>query len=108
MSLQYLIKILYNFKNIYYIDNYDLLILCSFLLGIKVSINQYNPPFITEIKRKYSKKYSLLKYECNLVKGEKIKVKDGHSLMGRGFFIIRGSSEKEILDRADMVLREYI
>ena len=54
------------------------------------------------------KKYSLLKYECNLVKGEKIKVKDGHSLMGRGFFIIRGTSEKEILDRADMVLREYI
>ena len=71
MSLQYLIKILYNFKNIYYIDNYDLLILCSFLLGIKVSINQYNPPFITEIKRKYSKKYSLYSNEdiqkCELI-----------------------------------------
>ena len=71
MSLQYLIKILYNFKNISYIDNYDLLILCSFLLGIKVSINQYNPPFITEVKRKYSDKYSSYSNEeiqkCELI-----------------------------------------
>ena len=58
MSLQYLLKILYNIKNTSYIDNYDLIILCSFLLGIKVSINQYNYPFITDIKRKYSNKYS--------------------------------------------------
>jgi hypothetical protein len=74
MSLQYLIKIIYNFKNISYIDNYDLFILCSFLLGIKVSINQYNPPFITEIKRKYSNKYSsysneeIQKYELTCMK----------------------------------------
>ena len=71
MSLQYLIKILYNFKNISYIDNYELLILCSFLLGIKVSINQYNPPFITEVKRKYSDKYSSYSNEeiqkCELI-----------------------------------------
>ena len=71
MSLQYLIKILYNFKNIFYIGNYDLIILCSFLLGIKVSINQYNPPFITEIKRKYSNKYSSYSNEdihkCELI-----------------------------------------
>ena len=58
MSLYYLLKILYNFKNTPYIDNYDLLILCSFSLGIKVTVDQHKTPFITKLKRIYPEKYS--------------------------------------------------
>ncbi|MCR4740286.1 MAG: ATP-grasp domain-containing protein [Lachnospiraceae bacterium] len=54
------------------------------------------------------KKYSLSEYECNLTPGEKTKIKDGHSLMGRGFFILKGSSEKEVVDKAAAVLDEYV
>ncbi len=58
MSLYYLLKILYNFKNIPCIDNYDLLILISFSLGIKATVDQHKTPFITKLKRIYSEKYS--------------------------------------------------
>ena len=58
MSLLYLLKILYNFKNTPYIDNYDLLILSSFSLGIKVSVDQYKSPKTTKLKYIYSEKYS--------------------------------------------------
>ena len=58
MSLNYLLKILYNFKNTPYIDNYDLLILSSFSLGIKTSVDQHKTPFITKLKNIYSQKYS--------------------------------------------------
>ena len=57
MSLYYLLKILYNFKSIAYIDNYDLLILCSFSLGIKVTVDQHKTPFITKLKNIYPEKY---------------------------------------------------
>ena len=59
MSLHYLLKILYNFKNTPYIDNYDLLILSSFSLGIKSSVDQHKTPFITKLKKIYSEKYLL-------------------------------------------------
>lgn len=52
-------------------------------------------------------KYNLLKYECNLELGNQATVKDGHSLMGRGFFVIKADSEKELLDKADMIMKEY-
>ena len=58
MSLLYLLKILYNFKNTPYIDNYDLLVFSSFSLGIKVSVDQYKSPLTTKIKHIYSEKYS--------------------------------------------------
>ena len=57
MSLNYLLKILYNFKNTAYIDNYDLLILSSFSLGIKASVDQHKTPFITKLKNIYPEKY---------------------------------------------------
>ena len=58
MSLYFLLKVLYNFKNIPYIDNYDLLILTSLSLGIKTSIDQHKTPFITILKNIYPEKYS--------------------------------------------------
>ena len=54
------------------------------------------------------KKYSLLKYECNLVLGESRKIRDGHSIMGRGFFILEGKSESEVCEVANNVLHEYM
>ena len=58
MSLNYLLRILYNLKNNTYIDNYDLLILSSFSLGIKVSVDQHKTPFITKLKNIYPQKFS--------------------------------------------------
>ena len=58
ISLFYLLKILYNFKNKPYIDNYDLLILTSFSLAIKVTVNQHKIPFISKLKYIYPEKYS--------------------------------------------------
>ena len=63
MSLHYLLKILYNFKNTPIIDNYDLLILSSFSLGVKSSVDQHKTPFITKLKKIYSEKYSLYSNE---------------------------------------------
>lgn len=57
MSLHYLLKILYNFQNLPYIDNYDLLILSSFSLGIKSSVDQHKMPFITKLKKIYPEKF---------------------------------------------------
>ena len=59
MSLNYLLRILYNFKNNAYIDNYDLLILSSFSLGIKASVDQHKTPFITKLKKIYPEKFSI-------------------------------------------------
>lgn len=71
MSLHYLLKILYNFKNIPYIDNYDLLIFSSFSLGIKASVDQHKTPFITILKNIYRKKYSsysnIIIQECEII-----------------------------------------
>jgi hypothetical protein len=71
MSLIYLLKILYNLKNIPYIDNYDLLILSSFSLGIKASVDQHKTPFITKLKNIYCEKYSCYSnmkiQECELI-----------------------------------------
>lgn len=53
------------------------------------------------------KKYSPLEYECHLNVGEKVKIKDGHSLMSRGFFILKGDSEEEITQKANDILKEY-
>lgn len=54
------------------------------------------------------KKYNLLEYECNLTVGEKITIKDGHSLMGRGFYILCDDSEEEAINKANRVLEEYV
>ena len=71
VSLIYLLKILYNFKNTPYIDNYDLLILSSFSLGIKTSVDQHKTPFITKIKNIYGEKYSFYSnikiQECEVI-----------------------------------------
>ncbi len=53
-------------------------------------------------------KYPIFQYECNLKQGETARIIDGHSLMDRGFFILKGKSEKELCKVADNILAEYV
>lgn len=53
-------------------------------------------------------KYDLLDYQCNMSIGEICKIKDGHTLMKRGYFIIKDSNENSLIDRANSLLSEYI
>lgn len=53
-------------------------------------------------------KYALPEYECNLILGEARKIKDGHSLMDRGYFICEGTSEENVCKVANNVLNEFI
>lgn len=53
-------------------------------------------------------KYDLLDYECNMTEGEVRKIKDGHSLMGRGYFILKEKTEGSVCEKADRLLGEYV
>ena len=54
------------------------------------------------------KKYKLIEYVCNLEIGETKKIKDGHSLMERGYFILKGKDEGRLCEKADELLMEFI
>lgn len=46
----------------------------------------------------------LLAWQCNIKKGEELKaVSDGHSLMGRGYFILEGGSDSFLKEQAQKV-----
>lgn len=61
-------------------------------------------PTETELKEKYP----LVGYECHLSKGYQEKITDGHSLMGRGYFILKGETEEQLEELSKQFLREYI
>ena len=73
-SLNFLLKILYNSGNVPYLNNYDLLILCCFSLGIKSIENQHKSPSLNRLKRIYPEKYSYYNNE-DIKIGEIISVK---------------------------------
>lgn len=51
---------------------------------------------------------SLVKWECNINHGEHLgKVVNGHSIMGRGFFIVRGESETDLISKSEWVLEQF-
>lgn len=52
--------------------------------------------------------YPLLSYACNLQPGKVDIVKDGHTLMERGYFIVEGETEQEVCKIADDILREFV
>lgn len=54
------------------------------------------------------RKYPLVGYKCHLTKGYQEKVVDGHSVMGRGYFILKGKEEKELMELSKRFLREYV
>lgn len=43
-------------------------------------------------------------WQCNIQKGEVLsKVSDGHSLMGRGYFVLEGENEKQLKEKAEAI-----
>ena len=56
-TLNFLLKILYNSGNTPCLTNLDLLILCSFYLGIKATERRFRTPSINGLKRIYPEKY---------------------------------------------------
>ena len=58
-TLNFLLKILYNSGNTPCLNNLDLLILCSFYLGIKATERRFRTPSINGLKRIYPEKYHL-------------------------------------------------
>ena len=73
-SLNFLLKVLYNSGNVPCLNNYDLLILCCFSLGIKSIENQHKSPSLNRLKRIYPEKYSFYKNE-DIKIGEVVSVK---------------------------------
>lgn len=54
------------------------------------------------------KGYSLLQWKCNIKEGERMeKVIDGHSIMGRGYFVLEGNLEVELQQQGERVLEEF-
>jgi biotin carboxylase len=47
---------------------------------------------------------NLLEYDCRLVTGQMVLVQDGHTLMGRGYFILKGKDRKELLNLRQKLL----
>ena len=46
----------------------------------------------------------MVKWQCNIEPGERLsRVSDGHSLMGRGYFILEGRAERELKMMAEKV-----
>lgn len=51
----------------------------------------------------------LVEWECHIREGEELApVSDGHSLMGRGFFILEGGDEKELRRQAETVKNLFL
>lgn len=51
----------------------------------------------------------LAEWECHIKEGEELApVSDGHSLMGRGFFILKGGDEKELRKQAETVKNLFL
>lgn len=47
-------------------------------------------------------------WQCNIKEGDVLsKVSDGHSLMGRGYFVLEGESEKELKEAAEKIKRLF-
>ena len=43
-------------------------------------------------------------WQCNIKEGDILsKVSDGHSLMGRGYFVLEGKCEEELKERAEKI-----
>lgn len=52
--------------------------------------------------------YQILQWRCNMKVGDIMeKVIDGHSIMGRGYFVVEGNSEEELYQSADEILARF-
>lgn len=55
-----------------------------------------------------TKAYPILAYECNIEKGTNIsRVTDGHSLMGRGYFVIEGKNKDDLDNISTEIINRF-
>lgn len=51
---------------------------------------------------------NLVMWNCNISNGDYLgKVVNGHSIMGRGFFVVKGSTEEDLIQKSDWVLSQF-
>lgn len=63
-------------------------------------------PHVDELKR--NKECNLVMWQCNIQDGEYMQpVVNGHSIMGRGFFIVEGKDERDLVKQSDWVLSQF-
>ena len=55
-----------------------------------------------------SERCNLSLWNCSIKEGDKIaKVTDGHSIMGRGFFVVEGESEEDLINQSNWILSQF-
>lgn len=55
-----------------------------------------------------SKKCNIIKWECNIKDGDYMnKIINGHSIMDRGFFIVEGKNERDLVNQSDWILSQF-
>lgn len=63
-------------------------------------------PTLEELKE--SGRCNIVLWNCNIKPGETMnKVVNGHSIMGRGFFIVEGKDEKDLIEQSTWVLAQF-
>lgn len=63
-------------------------------------------PKIGELKQVLGE--NLIMWNCNINNGDYLgKVVNGHSIMGRGFFVVNGSTEDDLVHKSDWVLSQF-
>ena len=63
-------------------------------------------PKIGELKQVLGE--NLIMWNCNINNGDYLgKVVNGHSIMGRGFFVVKGSTEDDLVHKSDWVLSQF-
>lgn len=55
-----------------------------------------------------SGKCNIIKWECNIKEGDYMnKIINGHSIMDRGFFIVEGENERDLVNQSDWILKQF-
>ena len=79
---------------------------------IQIQFFDFNNVFVEYVPTEYEirKKLgdNLIRWECNIKTGEHLgKVVNGHSIMGRGFFIVNGKDEADLISKSEWVLAQF-
>lgn len=62
----------------------------------------------TEEQLRNSGKCNLAAWKCNITEGEYLdKVVNGHSIMGRGYFVVEGQDEEDLLGQSRWILEQF-
>lgn len=113
ISLYYLLNILYGCGNTPYLDNYDLMILTSFYIGVKISENQHSSPSLNKIKHIYPEKFSQYKNEeikkfeviCLKLLNYNINILTSYECL---FYILKNNNEMKLIEASTQELDNLI